>query len=238
MGAACSATSAPAEAADCFWRRRHLTILGAVAVNAELALIWSDTAIFAADTAAPIGHAAKLTVNPAACVAGAGVGWGAVAIEGANALVAAISLDKLVEELPARLRRVAFRVAPQVERLNPGSFSSCMFAIAGWSRQYSRMLVYELSALSAFEPRMATSVCVPELPPRLVPDGACWHGIEAAAQAQMAIFRRMAPETDGELVAVVLRPGSVMAGPLLDFATGASAPFCGGPIGFSSSGSV
>ena len=200
-----------------------MTILGAVAVDAETAVAWADSAVFAAGTSPPIGHAAKLTVNPSACMAGAGAGWGAVAIEGANALIAAIGLDELVAELPGRLRRVAFRVAPQVEQLDPGSFASCVFATVGWSRQYGRMLVYQFPALSAFEPRMTTAVCIPELPPRLVPDGACWHGIECAAQAQMAIFRRTAPETDGRLAAVVIRPGCITAGVLLDFSKGVAA---------------
>ena len=201
-------------------------------------MVWADTAVFAADPTVVVGHAAKIALNPLASLAGVGCGWSSIADEGMNAVTTATDLDKLATELPAVLRRTASRSAAQMEKLAPGSFADCVFAVAGWSCCYKRMMVYRFSATCAFEPALTTSVCIPELPPRLVPDGACWHGIAAAAQAQMAIFRRMAPETDGELVAAVLRPGSVMAGPLLDFATGASAPFCGGPIGFSSSGSV
>ena len=206
-----------------------MTIFGAVAVNAELAVVWGDTALFAANTTAPVGHVPKVALNPLACMAGVGAGWNAVAVEGMNAVTAATSLDELVEELPARLRRVAFRVAPQVERLDPGSFASCTFAAVGWSRCYNRMLAFEFSALSAFEPRMTTAVCIPELPPRLVPDGACWHAIAAAAQHQMAIFRRTAPETDGQLVAAVIKPGCITAGVLLDFATGVAGEASGDP---------
>lgn len=195
-----------------------MTILGAVALDAETAVAWSDTAVFAAAAGAPIGHAAKLTVNPLACAAGVGAGWGAVAVEGANALIAAIGLDELVEELPAKLRRVAFRVAPGMERLDPGSYASCVFAAVGWSRCYGRMLVFEFTATSAFEARMTTAVCIPELPPLIVPDGPDWNAIACAAEAQMVAFRRARPETDGQLVASVLRPGSIMAGPLLSFA--------------------
>ena len=201
-----------------------MTILGAVALDAETAVAWADTAVFAADTAAPIGHAVKLTVNPLACVAGVGAGWGAVAIEGANVLIAAIGLDELVDELPAKLRRVAFRVAPQMERVDSGSYAGCVFAAVGWSRRYSRMLVYEFSALTAFEPRMTTCVTVPELPPLIVPTSADWSAIVDAAEHQMREFRRTSPETDGQLVAAVLRPGSIMAGPLLSFAKEATTP--------------
>ena len=200
-----------------------MTILGAVALDAETALAWADSALFAADTAAPIGHVPKLAVNALASMAGVGAGWNAVAIEGMNALIAATGLDELVEELPAKLRRVAFRVAPQVERLDPGSFSSCVFAAVGWSRQYGRMLVIEFAATSAFEPRLTTSVCIPELPPRVVPASADWFAIADAAECQMREFRRVLPETTGTLVAAVIRPGSVTAGPLLIFAAGASA---------------
>ena len=200
-----------------------MTILGAIAVDAETAMAWADTAVFAADTSAPIGHTPKVALNPLACMAGVGAGWSAVAVEGANVLVAAIGLDELAEELPAKLRRVAFRVAPQVERLDPGSFSSCVFAAVGWSRQYGRMLVIEFAATSAFEPRLTTSVCIPELPPRVVPASADWFAIADAAEHQMREFRRVLPETTGTLVAAVIRPGSVTAGPLLIFAAGASA---------------
>ena len=195
-----------------------MTILGAIAVDAETAVAWADTAVFAADTTAPIGHAVKLTVNPLACVAGVGAGWGAVAVEGANALIATIGLDELVEELPAKLRRVAFRVAPQMERVDSGSYAGCVFAAVGWSRCYGRMLVYEFSALTAFEPRMTTAVCVPELPPLIVPASADWSAIADAAEHQMREFRRVRPETDGQLVAAVLRPGCITAAPLLSFA--------------------
>lgn len=201
-----------------------MTILGAVAIDGETALAWADSATFAADTAAPIGHAAKLTVNPLACVAGAGAGWTAVAIEGANALIAATGLDDLVEELPAKLRRVAGRVAPVMERFDAGSFASCVFAAVGWSRQCSRMLVVEFSALCAFEPRWTTSVTVPELPPLVVPASADWFCIAFAAEHQMREFRRVRPETDGQLVAAVLRPGIITAGVLLNFTKGAAAP--------------
>jgi hypothetical protein len=202
-----------------------VTIFGVVALDAETAVAWSDTACFAADTATPIGHAAKLTVNPLACVAGAGAGWAAVAIEGANALIAAIGLDELVEELPARLRRVAFRTAPAMERLDAGSFATCVFAAVGWSRQCGRMMVFEFAATSAFEARMTTQVIIPEVPPLIVPATTDWFGIAFAAEHQMREFRRVRPETDGQLVAAVLRPGSVKAGVLLNFTKGAAAPF-------------
>ena len=193
-------------------------------------MAWADTAIFAADTAAPIGHAPKLSLNSLACMAGVGAGWNAVAIEAANTLGAAIGLDELAEELPAKLRRVAFRVAPGMERLDPGSFATCVFAAVGWSRQLGRMLVFEFSALSAFEPRLTTSVCIPELPPRVVPADPDWNAIAFAAQAQMVAFQRVVPEADGQLVAAVLRPGCVTAGPLLSFAAGAPAPSYQGPF--------
>ncbi len=202
-----------------------MTIFGAVAVNAELAVVWGDTALFAADTTAPIGHVPKVALNPLACMAGVGAGWNAVAVEGMNALTAAMSLDGLVEELPARLRRVAFRMAPQMERLDPGSFSSCVFAAVGWSGQCGRMLVFEFAATSAFEARMTTAVCIPELPPRIVPASADWSAITDAAEHQIREFRRVAPGTDGQLVAAVIRPGVIVAGPLLNFAAGAPASF-------------
>ena len=200
-----------------------MTILGAVAVDAETAVAWADSAYFVADAAAPSGHTPKLTVNPLACIAGAGAGWGVIADEGANALVAAVGLDELAVELPAKLRRTAFRAAPGMERSSPGSFAHCTFLAVGWSRCYGRMLVYEFAATSAFEPRMTTAVCVPELPPLIVPDGPDWNAIACAAEHQMREFRRVLPKTTGTLVAAVIRPGIVMAGPLLSFAAGASA---------------
>lgn len=181
-------------------------------------MAWADTAIFAAEAGAPIGHVPKLAVNALACMVGAGAGWGVVADEGANALVAAIGLDELAVELPAKLRRAAFRAAPGMERSSPGSFAHCTFVAVGWSRQYGRMLVFEFAATSAFEPRLTTVVCSPELPPLIVPASADWSAIVDAAEHQMREFRRVRPETDGQLVAAVLRPGSIMAGTLMSFA--------------------
>lgn len=135
-------------------------------------------------------------------------------------MIAAVGLDELVAELPARLRRVCFRVAPQMERHDPGSFASCVFAAVGWSRCYGRMLAVEFAATSAFEPRWTTSVTVPELPPLVVPASTDWFGIAFAAEHQMREFRRERPETDGQLVAAVLQPGRIEAGVLLDFAAG------------------
>jgi hypothetical protein len=200
-----------------------VTILGAVALDGETALAWTDSAIFSASASAPIGHASKLSVNALACIAGVGAGWDAVAVEGANALAASLGLDELVEELPAKLRRVAFRVAPVMEKLDPGSFATCMFAAVGWSRQCGRMLVFEFAAASAFEARPTTCVTVPELPPLIVPNTADWFAVACAAEHQMREFRRRRPEADGQLVAAVLRPGSIQAGVLLNFAAGAPA---------------
>ncbi len=199
-----------------------MTIMGAVAVDGETALAWADSAVFSARAAAPIGHASKLSVNALACVVGVGCGWEAVAIEGANALAASLGLDELVEELPARLRRVAGRVAPVMEKLDAGSFADCTFAATGWSRGCGRMLVVEFSALCAFEPRWATCVTVPELPPLVLPASADWFAVACAAEAQMSEFRRARPETDGQLVAALIRPGKIEAGVLLDFASPAT----------------
>ena len=192
--------------------------MGAIAVDAETAVAWADSALFAADTGAPIGHVPKLAVNPLACMAGVGAGWNTVAIEGMNALTAAIGLDELAEDLPAKLRRVAFRVAPQMERLDAGSFAGCVFAAVGWSRCYGRMLAVEFAATSAFEARWTTSVTVPELPPLIVPATADWFGVAFAAEHQMREFRCGWPEVDGQLVAAVLKSGRIEAGVLLDFA--------------------
>lgn len=197
-----------------------MTILGAIALDTETALAWSDSAVFSASAGAPIGHVPKVAVNALACMAGVGVGWNAIAIEGANALAASLGLDELVEELPARLRRVAFRAAPAMERLDSGSFAGCTFVAAGWSRQAGRMLVFEFAATSAFEPWMTTSVIIPAVPPLVVPADPDWFNIAYAAADQVCTFRREVPEMTGSLVGAVIRPGAIETRVWPDFAAG------------------
>ncbi len=162
-------------------------------------------------------------MNALACMAGVGVGWNAIAVEGANALTASLGLDELVEELPAKLRRVAFRTAAAMESLDPGSFASNVFAAVGWSRQASRMLVFEFAATSAFEPWMTTPVIIPEVPPLVVPADPDWFNIESAAADQVRTFRREVPEMTGSLVAAVIRPGTIETRVWPDFAAGPAA---------------
>lgn len=197
-----------------------MTIFGAVAIDGETALAWSDSAVFSASAGAPIGHVPKVALNALACMAGVGAGWNAIAVESANALTASLGLDELVEELPARLRRVAFRTAAAMERLDPGSFATCIFAAVGWSRQAGRMLVFEFAAASAFEPRMTTSVIIPDVPPLVVPADPDWFNIAYAAADQVRTFRRDVSEMTGALVAAVIRPGAIETRVWPDFAAG------------------
>ncbi|MGC8526146.1 hypothetical protein [Acidiphilium sp.] len=188
-----------------------MTAIG-MTVNPDQAMLWADTMVF--DDRGPIGHVAKLIVNPTARLAAAGAGWGSL-LHCADALaMAATSLDRLVDQLPALLRRKAADCAERRE--DPSDFAMNAYVLAGWSDEYRRIAGYVLAADRYFEPEIASTFAAPDVPDLAAIGADTPDDIEPVAIDQIAeLRRRHRCEITGRVVIATIRPNEVTARTLL-----------------------
>jgi hypothetical protein len=137
-----------------------MTIQGAIAER-DAAVIWSDTLLSRPGSGEPAGHCSKLAINTLAGCVGTGRGWGKLASEADAALLASATLDEAVPAVCKVLRQGAARHAPRCEQIERYSFAGCGYLIAGFSAEIGRVVVWDLDALSNFEPALASAVTMP-----------------------------------------------------------------------------
>lgn len=181
-------------------------------VNRDQATIWADTLVF--NDRGPIGHTAKLIVNPTGRLAAAGAGWGSL-LHCADCLaMAATSLDRLIDQLPGLLRRKAAECAERRE--DPSDFTCNAYAVAGWSDEYRRIVGFVLAADRYFEPEIASTFAAPEAADLAAIGADTPDDIEPVAIDQIAeLRRRHRCEITGRVVVATIRPNEVTARTLL-----------------------
>jgi hypothetical protein len=185
-----------------------MTILGICVCSPDRALAWADTQTFVNGMAA--GRVPKLTINATARIIGAGAGWDSLMERADAAVIRAMSLEEVVEGLPAMLRHASASLASS--RRDPESFTSNVFALVGFSMRWCRMVGYVFDAQQYFEPRRVSNFCTPVSHELAAMCPGSIDDISGIAVQQLAdLSRSYDRPVGGPVTAAILTPQSVSA---------------------------
>ena len=196
-----------------------MTIAGCYVAGPDLALLWSDTEVFAG--ARSSGHSNKLTVSAGGAMACTGAGWASLNDAAAQIVSRALDVDDAASRMGEPLRQTALRMCRDPHR-DPADIARHTVCLAGWSGRSRRVLAYECGGGALFQAVLTTRYASPEPDDWIAgfrPDDP--RSLAALAQRQLGKLRQTWPEAQGGTLALaVIRPGHVEAGPFLDFGTG------------------
>ena len=198
-----------------------MTILGVVAERDRI-LAWSDTEVFLDGKSHR--HAAKLLLNSLGFFT---VGHGAafLAREAASVIVDASSLDEAVAQMPARLRKMAAKLAT-VDCRDETWFFDQLVVAAGYSERHERMLAYRFGPGTFLEPVIATRVIAPS--DDALGEAFGVHNVRdvpAFARQQMLLLRKHLPDASGGALTVLeVRPNIMTVHTFPDFDVAPQAP--------------
>ena len=177
-----------------------MTILGVHACSAARGVVWADSELYYRGL--PTGGCDKISVNRYLGLVGVGSGRDAALRTVDSYVSAAVSLDLLLERLPAVLRRADWKF-PGGERMNAD------YAVCGFDRRVRRVVAYAFSSADNFEQRAVRGFCLPDV--RGAPYAETADDVISAAQDQIAVLRRQLPSAVGGVLtmAVVTEAGIV-----------------------------
>ena len=201
-----------------------MTILGARAFAPDLAALWTDSQCLNWSNGQHSRTRNKLVVSGAgvACIAG---GWDSLATEADVVVCMARDLDHAARILPERLRQRCMKII-RGEGRDPRDVARQVILLAGWSVQWSRVVVYRLSGPAFFEPVLTTAECQPEVPEFFRLGEPHPEHVTRIARAQMDALRADYPAaTGGILTMATIRPGAITVSRPCDLGADAEQPW-------------